>query len=182
VAVTNPAVPVSTITQPKWFNGNWMVVEHYGDPSNSSGMAALREVEAQKKAYADAKKFKGGEDDNLAAMVSSSFWTSVQAWAYNNYGHRLIAKHLKDIERDDKGRVTNMDKLKPNLEKAKSLLLAGLDILDHAPELGTPANDAQKAGFEHEVAQRRDAKDKLDSNLLFVKRWLGEEPWPSDNE
>ncbi len=162
---------------PANFNGSWIGVEGYGDKANPNGLAVYRSVEAQKAAYTAAKKA-----NDLKGKVENSFWTSIQAWAFNNYGNHLIHKFDASVKFDEKHNIINKDELRPDLLAAKESLQAGLAILDGATSLHADEGDAKVKAYVAENRDRAAARVKLDSNLLYVQRQLGEKEWPKKSE
>ena len=140
----------------KYINGTWLVIENYGQP-NSEGWQPSVDVRAQQAAYTAAKK-----SGDFQGKVDNAFWTSVQAWAYNNAGYAKLKA--------------------ADWAGAKELLLQGQVVLNDGGALGEGANAAQVKAFEGEEAQRSAVSAKLAKNLLFVQRNLGEKPWPKKND
>lgn len=171
-AITATAsVTVDEAPTPLYFNGSWLSIADYGVPGTPGGDAA-KGVVAQQKAYKEAK-----DHNDVQGKVANSFWSSVQAWAYNNLAVDGIHSFQQSIQRDDKKRITNMDVLRPRLLLVEAELKAGQAVLSKAPLLD--AGDAEHGkAFANEADQRTQASARLASNLLYVQRMLGEVAWP----
>lgn len=148
---TTVAGPV--VEAPKWFNGNWRAVARYGDPGDVAGKQAAQEVKAQQAAYKAAK-----DAGKVEEMVANALWTSVQAWALNNAAFNILIHDAQPIAPND-----------PETMVAKGLLLRAQNLL----------KDAEASTYPGEVAQREAASAKIESNLLYAQRLLGEKPWPA---
>lgn len=161
------------VEAPKWFNGNWLVVPNYGRP-NTDGGTAFDEVKVQAKAYKTARE--AGDLKGLDDKVKNAFWTSVQAWAYNNAG--LAKIH----EADAAGGPKAGEKALAIYSEAETFLNKGLGVIHAAAKLEGGENDAQTAAFKGEVKARHDSRKMLAHNLLYAERCLGKKPWPKEQK
>ncbi len=164
VAMTGIAAHADvTPTAQKWIDGNWLTVEHYGDPNSAEGAQALAEVTAQQSAYTAAKKI-----NDVDGMVKNALTTSAAGWALQNAGYRLILK----IKQPAVGEAYS-DEDTTNATSAKEWLQKALDYMKTAPTDGL--TDAQIKG-------RADVVKMANKNLLYVQRVLGEIPWPKEDK
>ncbi len=169
VAVSSTAKLVTP--HPVNFNGSWFSVANYG-VQNTEGGKVAKSVAAQFKAYKDAKR-----ERNLEGKLSNALWSSVQAWAWNNSAYVLIQRHIKAVA----SHVPD-DKRESRLHAAKNELMEGLAVLEFAGKLPEGDNEEQTKAFAAEKSRRAEAQAMLDLNLLYVKRALGEEPWPDSKD
>jgi hypothetical protein len=137
------AAPAVTVPTPKWFNGNWFAEAAkpgYGAPDDTIAPT----VKAQQDAYTAAKT-----KDDLDGKLANAFWSSVQAWAFNNAARKAMADN--------------------DFTAAADLLEKGLAVLDAVPELSA---DVPKGAADGEKGQRALARKKLESNKTYVDAQL----------
>lgn len=154
-AVTLSALP----STPKWFNGVWYNLKNYGAP----GDTAMAEVEAQKKAYAAAKAAL-----DVPGIVANSFWPSVQGWAYNNAGYRILQTITEPVSTAD---------TKDKAAQAKTYFLKAITAVDAVADPSGPAD-----AVAHELAEREKVAATAGKSLYYTQQVLGEKPWPKLSE
>lgn len=146
----------ASVENPKWFNGNWFL--------NASTPDDYKSINAQKKAYSTAKA-----SGDRQGMFENAFWTSVQAWALNNEGHRALQSITEAISSAD---------TQAKAAAAKRSLTAADEILNSAPGLDS---DIPSSSVAHETSERAKAAAMISKNLLYARQLLGEVPWPKSS-
>ena len=162
-SVTLAAQPTAIAENPKWFNGNWIGLEGFGDPNNAEGWAAAKGVAEQKKAYQAAHEAK-----DVNGIVENAFWTSVQGWALNNAGHRLLESITEGVSSPD---------TKAKAAQAEKYLQKAIDLVNNAADL-PKVSGALGIAYENEYHQRQAVLEKAAKNLAYANHLTGKVQWP----